>query len=117
MKKIFLLSILLSVVYSQNAMETLYLKSSCNSCHGMYGEGMGNNPRLQGISYEILYERLSNLQKGITRSTAGAMMVSFAKSLDKNQTIEMVKYLSTLKTPTNVDNYDEEYQTEGDGGS
>ena len=117
MKKVFFLLTLLTILYSNNDMETIYLKSSCNSCHGMYGEGMGSNPRLQGIKYEILYERLTNLQKGITRTTAGAIMISFAKSLDKNQTIQMVKYLSNLKTPKNIVIYDEEYQTEGDGGS
>jgi len=117
MKKIFFISIFMTVLYSQNNMETLYLKLSCNSCHGMYGEGMGSNPRLQGVKYNILYERLTNLQKGITRSTGGAIMVSFAKSLDKNQTAEMVKYISNLKTPTNIEIYDEEYQNEGDGGS
>jgi len=117
MKKTFFLLGLVTLLYSENNIGTLYLKSSCNSCHGMYGEGMGSNPRLQGIKYEILYERLTNLQKGITRTTGGAIMVSFAKSLDKNQTIEMVKYLTNLKTPKNIEIYDEEYQTEGDGGS
>ena len=98
-------------------METLYLKNACNSCHGMYGEGMGANPRLQGVKQQTLLRRLKDLQQGKTRSAFGTVMISFAKSLDKNQTIEMAKYLSNLKTIIDDDRYDEEYDPAGDGGS
>jgi cytochrome c553 len=98
-------------------MESLYLKNACNSCHGMYGEGMGANPRLQGVKEQTLLRRLKDLQKGKTRSAFGTVMISFAKSLDDNQTIEMAKYLSNLKTIIDEDRYDEEYDPAGDGGS
>lgn len=98
-------------------MESLYLKNACNSCHGMYGEGMGSNPRLQGVQEKILLHRLKDLQQGKTRSAFGTVMISFAKSLDENQTIEMAKYLSNLKTIIDDDRYDEEYDPAGDGGS
>jgi cytochrome c553 len=105
------------LTFANNPMETLYLKNACNSCHGMYGEGMGNTPRLQGISKDKLLERLKKLQAGKTRTAYGAVMISFAKSLDSNQTIEMAKYLSTLKTTIDEDRYDEEYDPNDDGGS
>ena len=44
-------------------------------------------------------------------------MISFAKALDDTQTIQMAKYLSTLKTTVNEDRYDIEYDSAGDGGS
>ena len=98
-------------------METYYLQNACHSCHGMYGEGTGASPRLQGVREEVLLRRLKNLQNGIVRSSSGFIMVSFAKSLDENQTIEMAKYLSTLKTKVNEDRYTIEYDPAGDGGS
>ena len=98
-------------------MEALYLKNACNSCHGMYGEGMGGSPRLQGIREDILLRRLKNLQQGKPRSAFGTVMISFAKALDENQTKEMAKYLSNLKTNTDDERYDIEYDPAGDGGS
>lgn len=112
---VFIVSIV-SIVYSET-MEQLYLKNACNSCHGMYGEGMGASPRLQGVKEDILLRRLKDLQQGKTRSAFGNIMISFAKSLDENQTIQMAKYLSNLKTETNDDRYEIEYEPAGDGGS
>jgi cytochrome c553 len=98
-------------------MEQVYFKNACNSCHGMYGEGIGSAPRLQGQKESVLLARLKNLQQGKTRSPFGTVMISFAKALDENQTVQMAKYLSTLKTVISEDRYDEEYDPAGDGGS
>ncbi len=98
-------------------MDMLYLKNACNSCHGMYGEGMGATPRLQGKKEAILLRRLKALQQGKTRSAFGGVMVSFAKALDENQTIEMAKYLSNLTTKIDANRYEIEYDPAGDGGS
>ena len=98
-------------------MEQLYLKNACNSCHGVYGEGMGASPRLQGVKEYILLRRLKDLQQGKARSANGAIMISFAKALDENQTIQMAKYLSNLKTIVPDDRYEIEYEPAGDGGS
>jgi len=107
-----------TLLYASNSdMEQLYLKNACNSCHGMYGEGMGASPRLQGVKEHILLRRLKDLQQGKARSANGAIMISFAKALDENQTIEMAKYLSNLKTLIPDDRYDIEYEPAGDGGS
>jgi len=49
MAKQFLLLFTLSyVLFASNDAESLYFKNACNSCHGMYAEGMGTAPRLQG---------------------------------------------------------------------
>jgi len=100
-----------------NPMELVYLKNACNACHGMYGEGIGSNPRLQGIREDILLRRLKELQQGKTRLDYGSVMISFAKSLDENQTKQMAHYLSNLKTTVDEDRYDEEYDPNDDGGS
>ncbi len=117
MKKLFLFTALSLFSFANSEMETLYLKNGCNSCHGMYGEGMGASPRLQGVREHVLLRRLKDLQQGKTRSAFGSIMISFAKVLDENQTIEMAKYLSNLKTKVDDNRYDIEYEPAGDGGS
>lgn len=110
------LSLTLTITATQT-MQSVYLKNACNSCHGMYGEGIGSNPRLQGKREAYLLRRLKELQEGKTRLDYGSVMISFAKSLDTNQTKEMAHYLSNLKTVIPEDRYDEEYDPAGDGGS
>jgi cytochrome c553 len=117
MKMITLLLVSTVFTFANQKMEILYLKNACNSCHGMYGEGMGASPRLQGVKEHILLRRMKDLQRGKTRSAFGSIMISFAKSLDENQTIEMAKYLSTLETKIDDNRYDIEYEPAGDGGS
>lgn len=117
MKTISLLLSFTLFLSATDTMEMVYLKNACNACHGMYGEGIGSNPRLQGVREELLLSRLKNLQAGKTRLDYGSVMISFAKSLDENQTKQMAHYLSNLKTTVSEDRYDEEYDPAGDGGS
>ena len=117
MKKLFIFTALLCFSHATSEMEALYLTNGCNGCHGMYGEGMGASPRLQGVREEVLLRRLKDLQKGKTRSAFGTIMISFAKALDENQTKKMAKYLSNLKTKVNDERYEIEYTPAGDGGS
>ncbi len=117
MKQFLVLFTLTCTLFASNSSEILYLKNACNACHGMYGEGMGASPRLQGVREDVLLRRLKDLQQGKTRTAFGSIMISFAKSLDENQTIEMAKYLSTIKTTVNEDRYEIEYDSAGDGGS
>ena len=95
----------------------LYLINACSSCHGIYAEGIGSSPRLQGLREEVLLKRLKDLQAGKTRSAFGGIMISFARALDENQTIEMAKYLSTLERNDDDERYDEEYDPTSDGSS
>lgn len=117
MKYLFVLFCTFSILFASQSMEQLYLKNACNSCHGMYGQGIGASPRLQGVREDVLLRRLKDLQQGKTRSANGTIMISFAKALDENQTKQMARYLSTLKTTISDDRYDEAYDPNGDGGS
>ena len=117
MKLLILLSALPFILLASNTMESIYLKNACNSCHGIYGEGMGASPRLQGQREDVLLRRLKDLQQGKTRTAFGSVMISFAKALNEDQTIAMAKYLAELKTKVNKDRYDIEFDTAGDGGS
>jgi len=118
MKQLFLLPFTVLILSASSDMESLYLQNACNSCHGMYGEGMGASPRLQGKTKEVLLRRLKDLQQGKTRSAFGSIMISFAKSLDENQTIEMAKYLSTMKRVIPKERYEHDsFDNTGDGSS
>ena len=117
MKQFLLLTALSLLLSASNDMEALYLKNACNSCHGIYGEGMGASPRLQGQREDVLLRRLKDMQQGKTRTAFGSIMISFAKSLDEGQTIAMAKHLAQLKTTINKDRYDIEFDAAGDGGS
>jgi len=75
--KLIIVLFMTTLLYATNSdMEQLYLKNACNSCHGMYGEGMGASPRLQGVKEHILLRRLKDLQQGKARSANGAIMIS-----------------------------------------
>lgn len=118
MKQLLLLTAFSLILSASNNMEAIYLQNACNSCHGMYGEGMGASPRLQGQREEVLLRRLKDLQQGKTRSAFGAIMISFAKSLDENETVEMAKYLSTLKKVIPKERYEHDsFDNTGDGSS
>lgn len=119
MKKTLLLFTLLgTALFANEEMETLYLKNACNACHGIYGEGMGASPRLQGQKEAVLLRRLKDLQHGKTRSAFGSIMISFAKSLDENQTMEMAKYLSSMKKVIPKERYEHDsFDNTGDGSS
>jgi len=101
----FILTILLLIVTNiaivaqdKTDMATLYIQYSCPSCHGFYGQGTNIAPRLQNQREVVLLRRLKNLQKGIIRKPNGTVMISFAQSLDENQTKAMAHYLSIMKT-------------------
>jgi len=117
MKFLTFIALTLFIHADMSPMEAIYLKNGCNSCHGMYGEGMGASPRLQGLREEVILRRLKDLQKGKTRTAFGTIMISFAKALDENQTVQMAKYLSEIKTVVDDNRYDIEYDRAGDGGS
>ena len=114
-KKILLiLPLILLADSNTTTAERLYIENSCNSCHGNYAEGMGSAPRLIGRREEVLLKRLKALQKGKTRSPFGGIMISFAKSLDDNQTKMMAKYLSHLKKVKPKEVYEDDYSNEND---
>ena len=104
---------------AQTNIETVYFKNGCNACHGNYGEGIGTAPRLQGVDAQKLYRRLKRLQAGKTRTPFGTVMITFARSLDENQTRAMAEWLSNLqkKEPEQRYESDDFFDNTGDGAS
>ena len=93
-----------------------YFTKSCNSCHGIYGEGSNSAPKISGREVSEIVTRLKELQRGKVRTTAGTIMISFAQSLDENQTVLMAEYLSTLKKKEE-ERYEPDYDSFDDGSS
>jgi len=113
-KTILITSLIPLLLYCESA-EMLYLKNGCPNCHGFYGQGTSGGPRLQDKKEALLLRRLKDLQAGITRTPNGTIMLSFAKSLDENQTKAMAHYLSIIKTSyENQDAYDYDGDDFGD---
>ena len=117
MKRLTSIMMISVLLYAQDPMKLFYISNGCSSCHGMYGEGIGASPRIQGVRAEKLLRRLKNLQAGKPRSPFGTVMVSFAQSMDENQTIQMANYLSNLKTVESEEKYELEFDQAGDGSS
>jgi cytochrome c553 len=118
LKYFIMTSIVISLCFSsQEDMKQVYLKNGCSSCHGIYGEGMGATPRLQGRREAVLLKRLKDLKQGKTRTAFGNIMVSFAKNLSDEEIVKMAKYLSTLKRVESEEVYELEYDNAGDGSS
>lgn len=116
-KSILSIGIFISILYGADAsMQQLYMKNGCSGCHGIYAEGIGVTPRLQGRKKEVLAARLKDLKNGKTRSAFGTIMVSFAKSLTDEQIEQMAAYLSTLKKTVPEERY-ELAPDEDDGSS
>jgi len=108
----------LSSISANDTMEQLYMKNGCNSCHGIYAEGIGAAPRLQGQREDLLIRRLNDLKKGKTRTAFGTIMISFAKSLSDEEVAEMARYLSKLKKTEAEEKYElDYYDNTGDGSS
>jgi len=115
----FLILLLVSAfVTSNDEMEALYLKSGCSSCHGIYAEGIGATPRLQGKPESLLKERLQSLKAGKPRSAFGTIMISFAQALSDEQIEKMAHWLAHLKKVEPEEKYElEYYDNTGDGAS
>jgi cytochrome c553 len=111
--------LLIGATASAQTAESIYFKNGCNGCHGNYAEGMGTAPRLQGKKKDYIYKRLKAIREGKSRTPAGAVMISFAKTLDENQSRAMAHWLSQLKKEEPLERYepDDFFDNTGDGSS
>jgi len=118
MKRLILILLSTLALEAADEMEELYLKNGCSSCHGLYAEGIGATPRLQGKPEGLLKERLKNLKAGKTRSAFGTIMISFAQALSDEQIDKMAHWLANLKKVEPEERYElEYYDNTGDGAS
>jgi cytochrome c553 len=119
MKKI-LLSILFLITLNADQYtkgEILYFQKGCNGCHGLGGSGMNNYPKLAHRSEAYLLKKLDAYAKGTIKTMQASLMRSFALSLTKEESKDLVYYLANVKEEEEQERYAPAYETWGDGGS
>jgi cytochrome c553 len=82
---------------------TIYLEGipdfnvvACVACHGPSAQGVGEIPRLGGLSYSYLQERLNQWREGYD-AAARLPMPHVASKLSPNQIDALASYLSFVK--------------------
>ena len=69
---------------------------ACVACHGPRAEGIGEIPRLAGLSYAYLQNRLEQWHEGYDRNAKHPMPL-VASNLSQNQVAALASYLSFVK--------------------
>jgi cytochrome c553 len=69
---------------------------ACVVCHGPSAEGVGQIPRLGGLSYIYLKRRLEQWTEGY-HAAAGPPMISISSKLSDDQIEALASYLSFVK--------------------
>lgn len=98
--------------------EILYAQKGCNGCHGIYGEGLSNYPRIVHKPHYLLVKKLKfyRSKKGVMNQTA-QIMIPFAENLSDSEINYLSVYLSQYKVDENAPKYEMPFETWGDGGS
>ena len=101
-------SILLStMVLAQDNEEGrhLYFQKGCNNCHGTNAEGSSYYPPLAHKKEAYLQEKLFAFQRGEASSQKAEVMFTFAKSLSKEQILQLSSFLANFQDQT-TQNYE-----------
>jgi cytochrome c553 len=69
----------------------------CAICHGDALQGMGDVPRIAGLSPIYIGRQLYNLQVGQNAGAAAAMMQPVIGKLTDEQMLEIAAYVASLK--------------------
>jgi len=97
--------------------ETLYFQKGCNSCHGITGAGMNTYPKLSNMPKEYLIKKLLHYKNDVIKRMQANLMIPFAKPLSQKD-IELISYfLSNWHEDKELERYDMEFESWGDGGS
>ena len=71
--------------------------SSCMSCHGVRGEGIGNFPKLAGMAADAFTAKIRDYRAGKQMGTQTAVMAPNAKKLSDDQISSLAAYVAGLK--------------------
>ncbi|GEM_PF-923469 len=75
--------------------EKIYFSMGCYGCHGVYGEGVNNFPKLAGKSRIYLAKRLMELKKGMGHTPQKEMMIPYAKALSEKEIESLSIFLAS----------------------
>ncbi|MGQ9860915.1 MAG: c-type cytochrome [Thiobacillaceae bacterium] len=71
-------------------------KTVCAVCHGQKAEGMGNYPRLAGLSSDEISNKLMDYRAGKQMGPLTAIMAATAKNLSDEEIAALAAYLGNL---------------------
>lgn len=69
--------------------------AKCVSCHGDVGQGVGDNPKLIGLTAADIDARLKDYRDGKTLGSKTAIMAPMVKDFTDDQIAEMARYLAS----------------------
>lgn len=67
--------------------------ANCLACHGAVGEGIGENPKLAGLTRAGVASRLKDYRDGKQMGPKTAIMAATAKPLTDGQIIALARYV------------------------
>ena len=67
--------------------------AKCTSCHGETGEGVGENPKLAGLTKADIQSRLTDYRAGKKMGAKTAIMAAMAKPLTDDQIAALALYI------------------------
>lgn len=71
-------------------------RTACAVCHGQMAEGMGNYPRLAGLSSDEISNKLMDYRAGKQMGPLTAIMAATAKNLTDEEIAALSAYLGNL---------------------
>ena len=121
MIKIFTIFVLItSFVYAKTPYDKgkeLYMEKGCYSCHGTKAEGMHNYPRLANRAKGYLSYKLKRFRDKLSDNQQQEMMIAFAVGLSDEDIDNLTTFFYNYKDDEMREEYDDSYETHGDGGS
>jgi cytochrome c553 len=72
------------------------LQGECSDCHGEYGLGDEENPRLAGLDENYLLEQMRLIKKG-ERSEKAEMMLWFFEDLEEQDLEDLAAFFASLE--------------------
>lgn len=120
MRFIAIFFLFISFVYAEASYESgkkLYMEKGCYSCHGTKAEGMHNYPRLANRAKGYLSYKLKRFRDKLSDNQQQEMMIAFAVGLSDDDIENLTTYFYEYKDDETREEYDDSFQTHGDGGS
>ena len=68
----------------------------CNVCHGPDLKGLGNVPRIAGLSPTYVFRQLFDMQAGTRNGAGAALMKAAVAKLNEEDMVSLAAYLGSL---------------------
>ena len=104
-------------ILSYDIGKKLYMEKGCYSCHGTKAEGMHNYPRLANRAKGYLSYKLKRFRDKLSDNQQQEMMIAFAIGLSDEDIENLTTFFYEYRDDETREEYDDSFQTHGDGGS